>query len=120
MKFYGMNHRDFYFETLAKCKRDDSYHRALVYLLGLTPETRANFGKLFDLEEDLIIPEGLSGGWQTSGTHRICRLAFNLWNDYMDEQCPELFSPAALFCSEFAPYFVCALRLRFPEYMYDE
>lgn len=117
MKFKGMNHKDFFFDTMKKCKRDDSYHRALVYLLGLTPDTRNHFHELFDLTEDMIEPDGLAAAWQTSGTLRICRLAFNLWNEYVDEDRPELFSPSDLFCCEFAPFFIYALQLRYPEYM---
>lgn len=118
MKFKGQNHQNFFFDAMKKCKRDDAYHRALLYLLGLTPDTRNHIDELFDFADDTINPDALHAAWQTGGTSRICRLAFNLWNDYTDED-PELFTPSNLFCCEFAPYFVVAISLRYPEYMGD-
>ena len=35
-----------------------------------------------------IIPEGMHGGWQTSGTVKVCHLAFNLWNGFTEEGMP--------------------------------
>ena len=36
--------------------------------MGISEETRMNIGKMFDFKRDCIIPEGMHGGWQTSGT----------------------------------------------------
>ena len=119
MKFKGQNHQKFFFEAMKKCKRDDSYHRAFFYIMGLTSATRFNINDLFDFEEDLIKPDGLHAAWQTGGTVRICRMAFNLWNDYITEEDAYKFTPSDLFCCEFAPYFVTAICLRYPEYMGD-
>lgn len=101
-----------------------SYYRALVYLLGMTEETRANFSRCFDGEARMIRPAALGEGWQTGGTARIVRMAFNLWNgwcyeseeDAQEGRMSEAFTPDNLFCCEFAPYFYEAVKLRYPEY----
>ncbi|MDY4404108.1 DUF6075 family protein, partial [Blautia sp.] len=35
-------HRKFYMEHLPKCRYQDVYHKALVYCLGMNPDTRNN------------------------------------------------------------------------------
>ena len=102
----------------------DPYYRALVYLLGMTAETRANFSRCFDAEARMIRPAALEEGWQTGGTVRIVRMAFNLWNgwcyeseeDAQEGRTSDAFTPDNLFCCEFAPYFYEAIKLRYPEY----
>lgn len=116
IKFSSNAHRDFYEDMLGKCQKQDSYHRAFFYLMGLTGDTRTHINDVFDFQEDGIIPEGLTAGWQTGGSIRVCRMAFNLWNGYSEAPGDE-FTPAALFCCEFARYFVEAIKLRYPEYM---
>lgn len=71
--------------------------------MGIAPETRANIRQMFDFKQDCIEPDGMHGGWQTSGTVRVCRLAFNLWNGYTDPEHSNAYSPEDLFCCEFAP-----------------
>ena len=46
--FYSEQHRDFYRHHVDGGA--DPYYRALVYLLGMTEETRANFSRCFDGE----------------------------------------------------------------------
>lgn len=118
-RFHSREHHDFYFEMLAKSAVDDSYHRAFFYVMGLSEETRAHIGNLFDFKEDCIRTAGLRGGWQTSGTMRICRLAFNLWNGYTEAKERVAYTPYELFCCWCAPYFVEGIRLRYPEYCRD-
>ena len=67
IQFRNAAHRDFVLENLDKCKVNDCYHRAFFYVMGISEETRMNFGKMFDFIRDCIIPEGMHGGWQTSG-----------------------------------------------------
>ena len=72
----------------------------------------------------MIRPAALEKGWQTGGTARIVRMAFNLWNGWcyeseeeaQDGRMSEAFTPDNLFCCEFAPYFYEAVKLRYPEY----
>ena len=78
-------------------QENDCYQRAFFYVMGIAPETRANIHQMFDFIHDWIEPEGMHGGWQTSGTVRICHLAFNLWNGYTEERHGRDFTPEELF-----------------------
>lgn len=113
MVFKDEEHRSFYHDNLAKCKRNDVFHRALIYAFGISIETRCGISDLFDFSMSHIKPSGLEKGWQTSGTLKICRLAFNLWNGWADKGA--LSTPYELFTCEFAPYFVEAIKLRHPD-----
>ena len=85
IKFRDTAHRDFFLENMMKCRVNDCYHRAFFYVMGIVSETRANINQMFNFKEDCIEPEGMHGGWQTSGTVKVCHLAFNLWNGYAEE-----------------------------------
>ena len=80
LRFASPEHRDFFLDMMSEARRNDCYHRAFFYVMGIAPETRANIRQMFDFKQDCIEPDGMHGGWQTSGTVRVCRLAFNLWN----------------------------------------
>ncbi len=117
--FASKAHRDFYHEMMKNSRKDDCYHRAFFYVMGITPETRANIHRMFDFKSDCIEPDGMQGGWQTSGTVRVCHMAFNLWNGYTDQERCQDYTPEELFCCEFAPYFMEGIRIRYPEYCRD-
>ena len=85
IQFASKEHRDFYFDMMTRSRKNDCYHRAFFYVMGIAPETRANIDRMFDFTHDWIEPEGMHGGWQTSGTVRSCHLAFNLWNGYTED-----------------------------------
>ena len=106
IRFASEEHRDFFLSMISKSRHNDSYHRSFFYVMGIAPETRANIQQMFNFKEDCIEPDGMHGGWQTSGTVRVCRLAFNLWNGYTEPEQSNAFSPEDLFCCEFAPYFM--------------
>ena len=116
IKFRDTAHRDFFLENMMKCRVNDCYHRAFFYVMGIASETRANINQMFNFKEDCIEPEGMHGGWQTSGTVKVCHLAFNLWNGYAEEGRERYFTPEELFCCEFAPYFMEGIKVRYPEY----
>ena len=103
--FKSKEHRDFFLEMMSKCKVNDCYHRAFFYVMGIAGETRANINQMFDFKQDCIEPEGMYGGWQTSGTVKVCHLAFNLWNNYVEEGRETSFTPEDLFCCELRPVF---------------
>ena len=84
--------------------------------MGIAEETRKNIHLMFNFKEDCIEPEGMHGGWQTSGTVKVCHLAFNLWNNYTEKGREKSFTPEDLFCCEFAPYFMEGIKVRYPEY----
>ena len=101
---------------LLNMEKSHCYHRAFFYVMGIAPETRSNIRQMFDFKQDCIEPDGMHGGWQTSGTVRVCRLAFNLWNGYTDPEHSNAYSPEDLFCCEFAPYFMEGVKIRYPKY----
>lgn len=74
IQFRNKAHRDFVFENLEKCRHNDCYHQAFFYVMGISEETRMNIGKMFDFKNDCIVPEGMYGGWQTSGTVKVATL----------------------------------------------
>jgi hypothetical protein len=116
IKFINTEHKAFFNKMLIEAKKSDVYHKAFFYTTGITTETRWNIRTFFDFHEDCIIPEGLSEGWQTGGTRRLCLLAFNLWNGWTEDGNEKLSTPYELFDCEFAPYFFQAIQLRYPEY----
>jgi len=116
IKFKSKQHEQFYHTMLEKSGNTDSYHRAFFYVMGIAEETRANINQMFDFKKDRINPDGMQGGCQTSGTVRVCHLAFNLWNGYTKKKHKDDFTPYDLFCCEFAPYFIEGIKLKYPEY----
>jgi hypothetical protein len=114
--FHDPEHKAFYNRMVAERRCTDSYHRALFYTLGLSKDTRAHIQELFDFSGGGIKPEGLSASWQTGGSLRICRLAFNLWNGWSQVGEERYSTPYELFDCEAASYFFEAIRLRYPDY----
>lgn len=119
IRFVDREHRDFYTRMLAKTRNSDSYHRAFFFTVGICPETRNSVNRLFNFKENGIRPEGLDEAWQTGGTRRLCRLAFNLWNGWTQDGAENLSAPYELFDCGFAPYFMEAIKLRYPEYCHE-
>lgn len=101
----------------------DVYARSLFYTLGVCAETRAHFGDLFDMAEHGIKLDGLQHGWQTGTSRKVTRLAFNLWNGCTYDSVEDadvckhspLYGVDEIFCCGYQPYFIQAVRLRFPE-----
>lgn len=129
--FASENHRDFYNEYLPQCRYQDVYHKALIYCIGISEDTRKHFRNIYDIESECVNPECLREGWITSGSARIVRIAFNLYcngepsaNEYEDpeEQMDEmrLYAVEDIFCCGYAPYFWQAVQLRYPEYCYKK
>ncbi len=119
IRFRNAAHRDFFLDSMMKCRVNDCYHRAFFYVMGIAEETRKNINSMFNFKTDCIEPEGMHAGWQTSGTVKVCNLAFNLWNGYAEEGREKYFTPEELFCCEFAPYFMEGIKVRYPEYCRD-
>lgn len=127
MIFKNGEHEKFYYGMLKHMRFQDCYHRALVYVLGLSEDTRRNFKWIYDVESGCVRTECLQEGWLTSGSGRIIRTAFNLYcngtpsvYDYEDneEQLKECqcYTVEDLFCCEYAVYFWEAVKIRYPEY----
>jgi hypothetical protein len=126
--YSSLEHARFYHKMLDMCSCKDTYHRALVYSLGICRETRDHIREIYDFKTDFINPECLHYGWQTGGSSRVVRLAFNLYcccvpsidhvKDILEEA--ERYTPDELFACSYAPYFWQAIKLRYPEYCEKE
>ena len=125
--FKNKEHEKFYMEYLPKFRYWDVYHEALVYCLGIDRDTRENANRIYDFKTGYVKTECLQEGWQTSGSEKIVRMAFNLYcngtpsvNDYVDveEQVKECrcYTVEELFCCGYARYFWEAIKIRYPEY----
>ena len=45
MVFANEEHEKFYFEKLKQARYQDSYHKALIYILGISEDTRNHFSQ---------------------------------------------------------------------------
>ena len=77
--FKNREHKDFYKYNLSRCRYQDVYHKALVYCLGISSDTRVNVDRIYDFKSGCVKTKCLQEGWQTSGSAKIVRMAFNLY-----------------------------------------
>ena len=98
------------------CAVRNPYHQAFFYCVGISDTTRRNVERIFDFEKGRIKPAGLHEGWQTGGSIRLTRLAFNLWNGYTEKGDERMSTPYEIFDCGYAPYFFEAIRLKYPDY----
>ena len=111
--FISEAHEKFYYEKLKEVRYQDEYHMALCYCLGINSDTRKHIDSIYSFETGCVRPECLQASWQTSGSMKVVRMAFNLYcngTPSVDEDTTELF------CCEYAPYFWQAVQIRYPEY----
>lgn len=128
MIFIDKEHKNFYETKTKELVRNDAHRRALIYCLGICDQTRAQIHDLFDFNTCLIKLDGIEQPWQTHSTSRITRTAFTIYNDYFptvrwyedqgkkEEAETEQYEYALteLFATtEYIPYFVQALYIRF-------
>ncbi len=127
MVFANEEHEKFYYEKLEQARYQDCYHKALIYILGISEDTRNHFSQIYDMKSGCVKPKCLYEGWQTSGSMRVVRLAFNLYTNGTpsvdddksgDEQLSECkeYSVNDIFCCGYAMYFWEGIKLRYPEY----
>ncbi len=81
MVFANEEHERFYYEKLEQARYQDCYHKALIYILGISEDTRNHFSQIYDMKSGCVKTECLHQGWQTSGSVKVVRLAFNLYTD---------------------------------------
>ena len=129
--FKNKEHEKFFQDYLSKCRYQDVYHRALVYCLGISRDTRVNVNRIYDFKTGCVKTECLREGWQTSGSMKIVRMAFNLYcngtpsvHDYDDSdtvgqlrEC-QCYTVEDLFCCSYARYFWEAIKIRYPDECY--
>ena len=121
--FKDSEHKEFYNQKIMEYvntgKKVDSHIKPLFYLLAMTEDTRNNFARLFDMENEQINSKSLSDEWLTSSTQKVCRLAFNLFANYKQDgrkKVSEELTPDNLFATDFSPFFVQAIMLRYQSY----
>lgn len=77
--FISEAHEKFYYEKLKEVRYQDVYHKALCYCLGISVDTRRNINSIYDFKTGCVKTECLHEGWQTSGSMKVVRMAFNLY-----------------------------------------
>ena len=112
--FISDAHEKFYYEKLQEVRYQDVYHKALVYCLGIDRDTRDHVKQIYDFQTGCVKPECLQEGWQTSGSVKIIRMAFNLYCNGT----PSIYNFEELFCCGYAQYFWEAVKIRYPEYCF--
>lgn len=96
--FKSSEHEQFYNEQLAKCRDKDSYHKALMYAIGINEVTRQHLNEIYNFKTRCIKWECLTAGWQTGSSIRTLRLAFNLFTGYTgDDDKIERYTVSELF-----------------------
>lgn len=119
LRFRSKEHKQFFQEMLERSRYKDCNHQSFFYCVGISESARTNIDRLFDFQRDRIKTDGLYDGWQTGGTIRLTRLAFNLMEGYVEKGQERMYSPYELFDCGYAPYFFEAIRLRYPDYCRD-
>lgn len=116
MIFKNEEHKKYYeiFKSKACLSDFDRERKSLFYLLSILSETRNNINDLYDFKNNWIKHEGLNKCWQTGGTIKITKLAFNLYNGWHGED-GEDYSPLELFSvsEDNREYLLEAIRIRF-------
>ena len=124
IRFADDKHRFFYMNQFQKL-RPDVYLKSLIYTLGMCHDTRRYFDFIYDSNLKEINPDAINESWQTGSSMKVTRLAFQLFTNntpsafnngsYNFDECKR-YCVSDIFCCSFAPYFVEAIRLRYPEY----
>ncbi len=118
VQFKDREHEDNYYTVLEKMKSTDCYHKAVAYLLTLDSVCKKHINDVFDFKEDIIKPDGLHTAWQTGTSVKTTRLAFNLWNTFIESGEEKRFTPDEIFTSSYTKYYFEAIKLRYPEHEY--
>lgn len=130
MIFKDNEHKEFFLRYAIKYKGDPE-RQALFYTLGISADTRNQIHNLYDFRNECVNPHGI-GGWITSGSYRIVRLAFNLFNgsspiiyrmkdagadqeDIANEW--QMTTPASLYCDGNILYLLEAVKVRYRDYL---
>jgi len=120
IKFNSKEHEMFYGEMLERVKREDVYYKAFFYCMGVCETTRKHIDDLFDFNEGCIMPENIHQPYQTGTSYQVTRMAYNLWNGYVEEGAENSTTPSSLFACEYASDFHEALKIRYPEYSRED
>lgn len=127
--FKDGEHEKNYKTIIGMMRYVDFERKVLAYLFALDTVCFEHIRDLYDFADNGIITDGLDKAWHTGTSRKTTRLAFNLYNSYctdgetyigpdgFEEILPSAyFTPANIFCCGYAPYYIEAIKLRFPEY----
>jgi len=124
--FADDEHLAFYNEQSIRLNPDCCL-KALVYALGICSDTRRRFNSIYNIKDKCIVPNTLHSEWQTGSSLKAMRLAFQLFTDstpsvFLKPSAPDVdeckrYSVSDVFSCSLAPYFVEAIKLRYPDYM---
>ena len=89
----------------------DDGNLAFAYLISLDYDTRNHVKDIYDFDTDSIYKAALSYSWQTEKSLKVTKLAIALRGDCIGD--PADYLPLELFDSEYLPYFLEAIKLRF-------
>ena len=118
--FADEEHRAFYYRMCSQYGHD-RFRASLFYCIGSTDVTRRHYRRIYDTEEQMVIPECIYESWQTSGTLRMILLGFELYHggpviqdDTEDsDRLKKLYSISSVFSSEMLEVKLEAVRIRF-------
>ncbi|MCB2362255.1 DUF6075 family protein [Clostridium estertheticum] len=118
IKFRDVEHEKGFnnFMKKAEVENWDKERTSLFYTLAIFEETRKNINDLYDFKENCIKFKGLTKEWQTGGTAKATKLAFNLFNNFRGEDREsENYSPLEIFSldTDYRNYMLMAVQIRF-------
>ncbi|MBU3200308.1 DUF6075 family protein [Clostridium estertheticum] len=118
IKFRDPKHEEGFndFMTRAKVNEWDKERISLFCILALFEDIRSNITTLYNFEDNCVKFEGLNKGWQTGGTVKATKLAFNLFTNFRGQKREkEDYSPLELFSVEidYRNYMLMAVQIRF-------
>lgn len=123
MMFKDEKHKQFYNDCIKKDGvKKDPFRQSFFYIIGLAVDTRKSIDSFYDFKKRCIRFEGLSAPWQSSGTIKVTRLAYNLYNGFSGDtgdgtkENADLYTPYELFDSELLMYMFEGIKLRYPEH----
>ena len=133
MKFLNDEHRTFYYKVMNMIKQYrnseeiGSNDKSFVYILGLCDLTREHINEIYSLNKGLNIA-ALELDWQTEISLKVTRLAFNVYAEWIHDTTQEAienrvsknYSVNEIFDCDLAPYFLEAIKIRFPRYFREE
>ena len=124
IKFKDDLHKQRYYCMLDNIKNYNSSYKALVYLLTLDNRCYDYITDIIDCFESrsgITKPDiAFNCGWHNSTSVKTLRLAYNLWNGYVEPRRESLCSPIEIFRCDLSPYYMEAIKLRFPDYFRDD
>ena len=62
MVFANEEHEKFYYEKLEQARYQDCYHKALIYILGISEDTRNHFSQIYHIKSECVKTECLHQG----------------------------------------------------------